>query len=187
MNCSTSCFPVLSLSPWVYSNSCPLSQWYHPTISSSVAPYFFSPQSFPTWESISISQLFTSGGQSTGASASAPVLPINFQGWFPLGLTDLLSLLSKGLWKSLLQHHSSKASIFWYSALFAVQFSHPYMATGNTIVLTIWSFLGKVVSLHFNTLCRFVIAILPWSKYLLISWLQLPSSLILEALDNSLF
>ena len=85
-----------SLSPGVCSNSCPLSQWRHPTISSSVAP-FSCLQSFPASESFPMSQLFTSGGQNIGASAS--ILPMNIQGWFPLGLTGLISLLSKGLSK----------------------------------------------------------------------------------------
>ena len=81
----------------VYSNSCPLSQWCHPTISSSVIPFSSCPQSFPTSESFPMSQLFTSGDQSTGVSVSASVLPVNTQGWFPLGLTCLISLQSKEL------------------------------------------------------------------------------------------
>ena len=80
----------------------------------------------------------------------------------------------------LLQHHSSKASVPWCSAFIMVQLSHPYMTTGKTIVLTIWSFVGKVMSLLFNTLSRFVIALLPGSKGLLISWLQSLSAVILE-------
>ena len=84
--------PCPSLSPGVCSNSCPLSQWCHPTISSSVAPFSSCPQSFPASGSLPMSQLFTSGGQSIGASAS--VLQMNIQGWFPLGLTVLMSLLS---------------------------------------------------------------------------------------------
>ena len=88
--------PCLSTTLRVYSNSCPLSQWYHPTISSSVIP-FFCLQSFPASVSFQMSQLFTSGGQSIGVSASAPVLPMNIQDWFPLGWTGWISLLSKGL------------------------------------------------------------------------------------------
>ena len=80
----------------------------------------------------------------------------------------------------LLQHHSSKASILWHSALFVAQFSYTYMTTGKTIALTIWTFVGKVMSLLFNMLSRFVIAFLPRSKCLLISWLQSPSAAILE-------
>ena len=95
---------------------------------------------------------------------------------------DWLNLLAvQGTLKSLLQHHSSKASIlWWYSALFIVQLSHSYMTTGKTIALTRWTFVGKVMSLLFNMLSRFVIAFLPRSKCLLISWLQSPSAVILE-------
>ena len=88
--------PYPSLSPRVCSNSCPLSRRCHPTILSSVAPVSSCPQSFPASGSFPVSQLFSSGGQSIRASASASVLPMNTQGWFPLGLTDLISLLSKG-------------------------------------------------------------------------------------------
>ena len=79
-----------------------------------------------------------------------------------------------------LQHHSSKASILWRSAFFIVQLSHPYMTTGKTIALTRWTFVGKVMSLLFNMLSRLVITFLPRGKHLLISWLQLPSAVILE-------
>ena len=99
-----------SSSPWVCSNSSPLSQWCHPTISFSVA-LFSCPQSFPPSGSFAKSQLFSSGGWSTRASASASVLPTNIQDWFLLGLSGLISFLSKGPFKSLLQHHSLKASI----------------------------------------------------------------------------
>ena len=91
---------------------------------------------------------------------------------------DLLAV--QGTLKSLLQHHSSKASILWCSALFIVQDSHPYMTTGKTIALSRQTFVGKVMSLLFNMLSRLVIAFLPRSKHLLISWLQLPSAVILE-------
>ena len=86
----------------------------------------------------------------------------------------------QGTLKSLLQHHSSKASILQCSAFFIVQLSHPYMTTGKTIVLTRWTFVGKVMSLFFNMLSMFVIAFLPRSEHLLISWLQSPSAVILE-------
>ena len=82
--------------------------------------------------------------------------------------------------KSLLQHHSSKASILWHSAFFTVQLSHPYMTTGKTIALTRWTFVGKIISLLFNMLSRLVITFLPRSKHLLSSWLQSPSAVILE-------
>jgi len=92
--------------------------------------------------------------------------PISFRmDWF-----DLLAV--QGTLKSLLQHHSSKASILWHSAFFMVQLSHSYMTTGKTIALTIQTFVGKIMPLLFNTLYRFVIAFLPRSKHLLISWLQ---------------
>ena len=94
---------------------------------------------------------------------------------------DWLDLLAvQGTLKSLLQHHSSKASILWHSPFFMVQLSHPYMTTGKTIALTRWTFVGKVIALLFNKLSRFVIAFLPRSKCLLISWLQSPSAVILE-------
>ena len=106
-----------------------------------------------------MSQLFTSGGQSIGASASALVLPINIQDRsFRIDWLDLLTF--QGTLKSLLQHHSSKASILQHSAFFMVQLSHPYMTIGKTIVLTRQTFVGKVMSLLFNMLSRFVIAFL---------------------------
>ena len=89
--------PCPSLSPGVYSNSCPLSQWFHPIISSSVIPFSSCLQSFLASVSFPMSWLFASSGQSIGASASASVLPVNIQGWFPLGLSGLIFLLSKGL------------------------------------------------------------------------------------------
>ena len=92
---------------------------------------------------------------------------------FRMDLLDLLAV--QGILKSLLQHHSSKASILQRSAFFIVQLLHPYMTTGKTIALTIWTFLGKVMSLHFNMLSRFVIAFISRSEHLLISWLQSPS------------
>ena len=98
--------------------------------------------------------------------------------FFRMDWLDLLAV--QGTLKSLLQHHSSKASILLCSAFFIVQLSHPYMATGKTITLTRWTFVGKVMSLLFNMLSRLVIAFLPRSKCLLMSWLQSPSAVILE-------
>ena len=142
-------------------NSCPSSQWCHPAISSSVIPSSSCPQSFPASRSFPMSQLFASGGQSIGVSASASVLPMNIQDWFPLEWTGWISLQSKGLLrKSLLQHHSSKASIIQRSAFFTVQLSHPYMTSGKTIALTRRTFVGKVISLLFNILSRLVITLL---------------------------
>ena len=98
---------------------------------------------------------------------------------------DWLDLLVvQGALKSLLQHHSSKASSLWYSAFFVVQLSHPYMTTGKTIALTRWTFVGKVMSLLFNMLSGLVITFLPRSKNLLISWLQSPSAVILIILGK---
>ena len=127
-----------------------------------------------------MSQFFASGGQSIGVSASASVLPMNIPGLisFRIDRFDLHSV--QGTLKSLLQHHSSKASILWCSAFFTVQLSNPYMTTGKTIALTRWTFLGKVMSLLFNMLSRLVIAFLPRSKRLLISWMQSPYAAILE-------
>ena len=109
---------------------------------------------------------------------------MNIQDWFPLGWTGLHLLAVQETVKSLLQHHSSKASILQCSAFFIVQFSHPYMTTGKTIALTRWTFVGKVMSLLFNMLSRLVIHFLPRSKCLLISWLQSPLVVILEPPQN---
>ena len=163
-----------SPSPRVCSNSCPLSQLCHPAISSSVVPFSYCPQSFPASEFFSISQLFTSGGQSIEASASASVLPMNIQGWFPLGLTVLIPLQSKGLSRVF-----SNTTVRKCSAFFMVQLSHPYRNTGKTIDLTIQTFVSKVMSLLSNKLSRFLVTFLPRSKCLLISWLQSSSTEIL--------
>ena len=149
-----------SLSLWVFSDSCPLSQWCYPTISTSVVP-FSCLQSFPASGFFQMSWFFVSGGQSIGVAASAPVLPMNIQDWFPLGWTGWISLQSKGLSRVFFQHLSSEASILWCSAFFIVQLSYPYMTTGKTIALTRWTFVGKVMSLLFNMLSRLVIAFLP--------------------------
>ena len=149
--------PCPSLSPGVCSNSCSLSQWCHLSILSSISPFSSHLKSF----------------LATGS------FPMNIQGWFSLGLTVLISLLSKGL-KSLLQHHNSEALILWHSAFFMVQLSQPYMTTGKITALTIWIFIYKVMSLLFNTLTTFVIGFFPRTMHLLISWLQSPSSVILD-------
>ena len=163
----------------VYSNSCPLSQWWHPNVSSSVIPSSSCLQSFPASGSFQMSQFFASGGKSIGVSASASVLPMNIQDWFPLRWTGWISLPSKGLSESS-KHRSSKASILRHTAFFIVQLSHPYMTTGKTIALTRWNFVSKVMFLLFNKLSRLVIAFLPRSKCFLISWLQSPSVVIFE-------
>ena len=128
--------------PRVHSDLRPSSQWCHPAISSSVVTFFSCPQSLPASESFPMRKLFTWGGQSTGVSALASFLPKKFQGWSPSDWTGWISLQSKGL-SSLLQHHSSKASILWHSAFFTVQLSHPYLTTGKTIALIRWTFIGK--------------------------------------------
>ena len=153
--------------------------WFSDAIQPShpVSLFSFCLQPFPASGSFLMNRLFSSGGRSIGASASASVLPVNIQGWFPLRLTGLISLLSKGL-SSLLQNHSLKASILWHSAFFMVQFSHLYMTTGKAIALTIWTFVSKVISPLSNML--FVIAFLPRNKCLLISWLQSLFTVILE-------
>ena len=93
---------------------------------------------------------------------------------------DWFDLAAQGTLKSLLQHHHSKESILWCSAFLMIQLSHAYMTTGKTLALTIWTFVGKIMSLIFNMLSRLIIAFLPRSKSLLISWLQSPSAVILE-------
>ena len=138
-------------------------------------PHLLLPSAFPSFRVFSVSQLFTSGGQSIGVSAS--VLLMNMQDWFLLGLTGLISL-SKGL-SRVFAHHSSKASVLRHSVFFMVQLSHPYMTTGKTTVFPC-TFVSKVIPLLFNTLSRLVITFLPRSKHLLISWLQSPSAVILE-------
>ena len=125
-----------------------------------------------------MSQFFSSGGQSIGVSTSASVLQMNIQDYFGIDWLDLFAV--QGTLESLVCHHSSKASILPCSALFIVQLSHPYMTTGKTIVLTRWTFDGRVISLLFNMLSRLVITFLPRSKHLLVSWLQSPSAVILE-------
>ena len=105
---------------------------------------------------------------------------MNIQGWFLLGLTGLISFAVQGTLNSLLQHHNLKASILRHSAFSIVQLSHPYTTTEKTIALTIQTFIGKVMFLLLNMLSRLVIAFLPSSKHLLISWLWSPSTVILE-------
>ena len=149
--------PCSSPTPGVYSNSCPLSWWCHPTISSSVVPFSPHPQSFPASRSFLMSQFFVSGGQNIRVSASASVLPMNIQDWFPLGWTGWISLQSKGLLRAFFNTTVQKASVLWCSAFFIVQHSHLYMTTGKTIALTRWTFVGKIMSLLFNKLSRFVV------------------------------
>ena len=118
--------PCPSPTPGAYSNSCALSQWCHPIISSSVIPFSSRLQSFPASGSFQMSQFVTTASQSTGVSVSASFLPMNIQDRFSLGWAGWISLLSKGLSRSLFQHHSSKASIFQHSAFFIVQLTFIY-------------------------------------------------------------
>ena len=122
---------LASPTPGVCSISCPSSQWCHLTISSSVFPFSSCLQSFPASGTLTMSQFFPSGGQSFGVSVSVSVFPMCIQDWYPLGFTCLISCAPRDL-KSLLQHHSLKASVLWHSACFLVQLSHSYMTTGKT-------------------------------------------------------
>ena len=139
--------PCPSPSPRVHSDSRPSSPWCHPAVSSWVVPFSSCPQSLPASESFPMSQLFAWGGQSTGASALASFLPKKSQGWSPsewTGWSDLLEV--QGTLKSLLRHHSSKASILWCSSFFIAQLSHSYMTIRKTIALTRQTFVGKVIN-----------------------------------------
>ena len=172
--------PCPSQTPRVYSNLCPASWWCHPAISFSVVPFCYWSQSFPALGSFPMSQLFPWGGQSIWRF-SFSISPSNEHPGLISFRTDWLDLLAvQGTLKSLVQHHSSKASILWCSAFFTIQLSHPYMTTGKTIALTRWTFVGKVMSLLLNMLSRLVITFLPRSKRLLTSWLQSTSAVILE-------
>ena len=127
-----------------------------------------------------MSELFTSGGQSIGVSASTSVLPMNIQDWFPLGWTGCISLQCTGLSRVSSSTTVQEHQFFGAQLSLIVQLSHPYMTTGKTIALTRWTFVGKVMFLLFNVLSRLVITFLPRSKRLLLSWLQSPSAVILE-------
>ena len=165
----------------------PSSRWCHPAISSSVVPFSSCPQSLPASEFFPVSQLFARGGQKYW-SFSFSIIPCKEHPGLICFRMDSLDLLAvQGTLKSLLQHHSSKASILWPSAFFTVQLSHPYMNTGKTIALTRRTFVGKVMSLLLNMLSRLVITFLPRSKRLLISWLQSPSVVILGGLKEKKF
>ena len=153
--------------PRVCPSSCPLNWWCHPTISSSAIPFSSSPQSFPASGSFPMSQFFTSGGQSNW-SFSFSISPFNgYSGSISFKMDSLDLFAVQGTLKSLLQHHTSKASILRCSAFLMVQLSHPYVTTGKTIALTRQNFVGNVMSLLFNMLSRFVITFLPRSNHLL--------------------
>ena len=171
--------PCPSLMPRVYSNSCPLSWWCHPTISSSVVPFSSRLQSFPASGSFQWVSSLYQVTISIGASASALVLPMNIQDSFPLGwLVGSPSCPRDSQESSPTPQFKSISSLvlsFLYSPL-----SHAYMTTGKTIALTRQAFVGKVMTLLFNMLSRFVITFLPRSKHLLILWPHSPSIMILE-------
>ena len=171
--------PCPSPTPRVPLDSRPTSQWCHSAISSSVVPFSSCPQSLPSSDFSNESTLhmrwskYWSFSFSIIHSKEIPGLITFKMDWL-----DLLAV--QGTLKSLLQHHSSKASILRRSAFFRIQLSHPYMITGKTIALTRWTFVGKVMSLLFNMLSRLVKTFLSRSKRLLISWLLSPSIVILS-------
>ena len=150
MDCMQHARPLCpSPTPGTYSNSCPLSQWCHLTISSPVVPFSSCPQSFPASESFPMAQFFTLGGQSFSFNIS----PSNeYPGLISFRMDWLDLLAVQGTLGSLLQCHSSKASILLPSAFFIVQLSHPYMTTGKTIALTRQTVVREVMSLLFNVL-----------------------------------
>ena len=169
-----------SLSSGVCSNSCPLSQWCHPTICPLLLP---SPPAFSLFtasESFPMSQFFALSGQEY-QNFSFSICPSNeYSGLisFRIDWFDLLAI--QGALKYLLQHHNSKASTLQHSAFFMVQLSHPYVTARKTIALTRQTFVNKVISLLFNTMSRFAIAFLPRSKHLLISCRQSQTTVILK-------
>ena len=143
----------------VHPSSCPLHQWCLPTISSSVIPFSSCLQSFPASGYFQMRQFFTLSGQSIAVSASASVLPMNIQDWFPWALTGWISLQSKWLSRAF-SNSTVQTSILQCSAFFMVQLSHPHMTTGKTIALTIQTCVSKVMFLLFNMLSRLVITFL---------------------------
>ena len=169
--------PCPSPTPGSCSNSCPLSWWCHPTISSSVIPFSSCLQSFPASGYFLMSQFFSSGGQSIEASASASFLPMNFQDWFPLGWTGWISLQSKGLSRvisnSTIQKHQFFGGQLSLSTLTSI---HDYWKNHSFDWMDLCQ---QIMSLLFNMLSRLVTVFLPRSKCLLISWLHSPSSVIL--------
>ena len=157
----------LTISP-VCPSSYPLHWWCHPAISSSDTLFSCCPQSFPASGTFPVSQLFVSDDQNTGVSVSASVLP-RIQGWFPLRLTGLNFLLSKGL-SGVFPSTTVWRSQFFSASPSLLLSSQPYVTTGKAVALTIWTFVVRIMSLFLNTLSRFVIAFLPRNKHL-ISWL----------------
>ena len=171
--------PCPSPTPGVNPNSCTSSQWCHPAISSSDIT---SPPTPNTSQHQGLFKWAKSSHEVAKALEFQPhISPSNEHPGLVSFKMDWLDLLAvQRTLKSLLQHHSSKPSILWCSAFFTVQLSHPYITTGKTIALTTWTFVDKVMSLLLNMLSRLVITFLPRSKHLLISWLQSPSTVVLE-------
>ena len=170
--------PCPSPTPGAYSNSCPSTRWCQPTISTFVVPFSSRLQSFPALGSFPVSPCIRWPKYWSFNFSISPSTEYSGLISFRINWLDLLAV--QGTLKSLLQHHSSKASILRRSAFFIVQLSHTYMTTGKTKALTRQTFVSKVMSLLFNMLSRLVIAFLPRSKCLLISWPQSPSVVILE-------
>ena len=176
--------PCPSPTHGVYPNPCPLSCWCHPTISSTVVPFSSCLQSFPASESFPQSQFFESGGQSIGVSALVSVLPMKIKKLFPLELTGWISLQSKRLSRVFSNTTGQKHQFLSTQlSLYPTLISMPDY-WGKTIALTRWNFQGKVMSLLSNMLSRLVIAFLPRSKCLLISWLRSPSAVLFGAQEN---
>ena len=185
MDCSTPGFPVHHQLP-------EFTQTHVHHVNDAIQPshplssLFLLPLIFPSIRGFSNESLLPSRGPNY-QSFSFNISPSNEYSGLISFRMDWLDLPGvQGTLKSLLQHHNSKASILWFSAFLIVQLSHPYMTTGKTIALTWWTYVGKVMSLLFNMLSRLVIAFLPRSKHLLISWLQSPSAEILEPPPKSL-
>ena len=163
--------PCPSPTPGIHPNSCASSQWWHPTISSSVIPFSSCLQSLPPSESFPMSQLFLWGGQTTGVSALASFLPKKSQGWSPCSSRDSQESYPTPQFKSI----NSLVLSFLHSPILTSIYDH-----WKNHSLTRWTFVGKVMSLLLNMLSRLVITFLPRSKCLLISWLQSPTAVILE-------
>ena len=174
--------PCPSPTPGACSNSCPLSQWCHPTISSSIIPFSSCLHSFPELGSFPMSQFFASGGQSIGDSASASIFTMNIQDWFPFRLTSLISLQSKESSPRVFSSTTVPKHQFFGNKpyLWSNSYIHTWLL-GKHIALTIQNFVDKAMSLLFSMLSRCVIAFLQRSKHLLISWLKSQSAVILEA------
>ena len=164
--CSTPGFPVHHKLPGAYSNSCPSSWWCHPTISSPVVPFSCLQSIFPSIRIFSNKSVLHIRWPKNWSFSISPSNEYSGLISFRIDWLDLLAV--QGTAKSLLQHQSSKVSLLWHSAFFMVQLSHPNMTIGKTIALTRWTFAGKVMSLFFNMLSRFVIAFLAKNKCLLI-------------------